>query len=63
MELTFIDFQTIILSINRNSSLYSSGKIYVVIIVITVVLCGFFLYLFNLDKKLKSLENKIKSNE
>ena len=63
MELTFIDFQTIILSINRNSSLYSSGKIYVVIIVITVVLCGFFLYLFNLDKQLKSLENKIKSNE
>ena len=46
-----------------NISLYDNGKIYVVIIVIAIVLAGFFLYLFNLDKKLKSLERKINSNE
>ena len=44
-------------------SMYDSGKIYVVIAVIAVVLTGFFFYLFNLDKKLKSLERKINSNE
>ena len=57
------DNQLIALLNTRNLSLYDSGKIYVVIIVIAVVLAGFFLYLFNLDKKLKSLERKIKSNE
>jgi len=46
-----------------NTSLYDNGKIYVVIIVIAIVLVGFFLYLFNLDKKIKSLERKINSNE
>ncbi len=63
MNLTYFDFQAIILTVARNTSLYDNGKIYVVVIVIAVVLCGFFLYIFNLDKKLKSLENKIKSNE
>lgn len=57
------DNQLIALLNSRNLSLYDSGKIYVVIIVIAVVLLGFFLYLFNLDKKIKSLERKIKSNE
>jgi len=46
-----------------NTSLYDNGKIYVVIIVIAIVLVGFFLYLFNMDKKIKSLERKINSNE
>jgi len=57
------DNQLIALLNSRNLSLYDSGKIYVVIIVIAVVLLGFFLYLFNIDKKIKSLERKIKSNE
>jgi len=43
--------------------MYDSGKIFVVIAVIAVVLLGFFLYLFNIDRKLKALEQKIKSNE
>jgi CcmD family protein len=47
----------------RNFSMYDSGKIYVVIAVLAVVLLGFFIYLFNMDRKIKSLEQKIKSNE
>lgn len=47
----------------NNASLYTSGKIYVVVIVIAIVLIGFFIYLFNLDRKLKTIEKKIKSNE
>lgn len=44
-------------------SLHSNGKIYVVLIVVSLVLIGFFLYLFNLDKKVKSLERKINSDD
>lgn len=34
----------------------SDGKIYVVVAVIIVILCGLFLYLNNLDKKILKLE-------
>lgn len=63
MSLLHVDFQYIILLNARNFSMYDSGKIYVVIAVLTVVLLGFFIYLFNMDRKIKSLEQKIKSNE
>ncbi|MCO6460040.1 MAG: hypothetical protein J5I59_01445 [Saprospiraceae bacterium] len=63
MSLVSIDFQSIIILSTRNISMYDSGKIFVVIAVIAVVLLGFFLYLFNIDRKLKALEQKIKSNE
>ena len=36
--------------------LRSSGKIYVVVAVITVVVLGLFIYLFTIDKKIKKLE-------
>ena len=35
----------------------SNGKIYVVVAIIVIVLSGFFLYLFMLDRKIKRLEN------
>lgn len=35
----------------------SDGKIYVVVAVIIIILCGLFLYLYNLDKKITALEN------
>jgi ABC-type amino acid transport system permease subunit len=62
MSLLHVDFQYIAFKC-RNFSMYDSGKIYVVIAVLAVVLLGFFIYLFNMDRKIKSLEQKIKSNE
>lgn len=37
--------------------LRSSGKIYVVVAVIGVILIGLILYLFNIDRRLKKIEN------
>ena len=38
----------------------SNGKIYVVVAVLLVILAGLFLYLFQTDRKLTRLEQKIK---
>jgi len=38
-----------------------SGKIYVVVGVLTIILCGIFFYLFRLEKKIKHLEKEIES--
>jgi CcmD family protein len=40
---------------------YSSGKIYVVIGVVTIILVGIFTYLFWLDRKISRMEKE--SNE
>lgn len=39
-------------------SLYASGKIYVVVICVSVILLGLLLFLFFIDKRLKKIENK-----
>ncbi len=39
------------------------GKIYVVIAIILVLLIGFFLLLFKLDRKTRHLENEIEKHE
>lgn len=36
----------------------SSGKIYVVMAVVVVIVLGIFIYLMNLDRKIKKLERK-----
>jgi len=41
----------------------SNGKMYTVVGVLLIIFIGLMLYLFNTDKKLKSIENQIKSNE
>ncbi len=38
----------------------ADGKIYVVIAVISIILAGFFVYLFRLDRKITNLENRLK---
>jgi hypothetical protein len=47
---------------NTNSDFYStmnsSGKIYVVVAVLTVILIGIFIYLIGIDRKLSRLEKK-----
>ena len=45
------------------NSLYSSGKIYVVITVLLVILAGIFIYLFMLDRKVGKLERKMKETK
>ena len=34
----------------------SNGKIYVVVAVVVIIVLGIFIYLFNLDRKIKKLE-------
>lgn len=41
---------------------YSSGKIYVVIGVVTIILTGIFTYLFWIDRKVSKIEKQIKDN-
>jgi uncharacterized membrane protein len=47
---------------NQNStttdSLYASGKIYVVVICVSVILIGLLIFLFFIDKRLKKIEKK-----
>ena len=43
-----------------NSTMNSSGKIYVVIAVLTVILIGIFIYLIGIDRKVSRLEEKSK---
>lgn len=51
-------------TIEMADALRASGKIYVVVLVVSVILSGLILYLINLDKKVSRLEkdfaNKIK---
>jgi len=37
---------------------FESGKIKVVVVVASIVLCGLFVFLFMLEKRLRKLENK-----
>jgi len=41
----------------------SNGKLYTVVGVLIIIFLGLMFYLFNTDKKLRSIENQIKSNE
>ena len=41
-------------------ALRSSGKIYVVVTVLVIILIGLFLYLVNTDKKISRMEKNIK---
>jgi hypothetical protein len=43
---------------NLSDSVYASGKIYVVVACIVVILLGLLIYLFSIDKRLKKVEKK-----
>lgn len=43
---------------NSLSVMKSNGKIYVVVAVVLVILCGLFLYVLKLDKKISKLEKE-----
>jgi len=41
----------------------SNGKLYTVVGVLLIIFIGLMIYLFNTDRKLRNIENQIKSNE
>lgn len=45
------------------TGLRSSGKIYVVVLVLLVIFIGFIIYLFTIDRRIGRLEKKNKKNE
>lgn len=46
--------------IDMATGLRSSGKIYVVVLGLLVIFCGFILYLFTIDRKIGKLEKEMK---
>jgi hypothetical protein len=48
-------------SIDMATGLRSSGKIYVVVLGLLVIFCGFIFYLFTIDRKISKLEKRMKS--
>jgi len=38
--------------------MHSNGKIYVVVACVVIIVLGIYIYLINLDRKIKKLENK-----
>lgn len=46
--------------IDMATGLRSSGKIYVVILGLLVIFCGFIFYLFTIDRKITKLEKRMK---
>ena len=68
--LSFIYLMLVTLSFAKAESnvqmadgLYSSGKIYVVVGCLVIIVVGVFAYLFNLDKRLKKVENNFEKKK
>ncbi len=60
--------QTVVMAQNMDTTseeptdfMRSSGKIYVVVAVVVVIVLGIFIYLLNLDRKIRKLEKEHKS--
>lgn len=47
-------------SVDMATGLYQSGKIYIVVIVLSVIMAGILTYLIMLDRKITKLEKEIK---
>jgi CcmD family protein len=45
-------------SVDMADALRSSGKIYVVIITVTIIFIGLAIYLFSIDRRLKKIEKE-----
>lgn len=51
---------TSMMAFGQGEGMRSSGKIYVVVAVLVVIIIGLFIYLARLDKRAKSIEDSIK---
>lgn len=49
--------------VDMATGLRSSGKIYVVVLVLLVIFIGFIIYLFTIDRKISRLEKKNKQSD
>jgi CcmD family protein len=49
-------FSALAQSPEMDTALRSSGKIYVVVVVLTVIFIGLAIYLFSIDRRLKKIE-------
>lgn len=49
--------------IEMADALRSSGKIYVVVVVLVLIMTGLFLYLAGLDRKIRKMEKEINSKK
>lgn len=56
-SLKLVTAQSQIEQIEMATGLRSSGKIWVVVLVVLTLIIGIFLYLFSIDRKIKKLEN------
>ena len=45
-------------SVEMADAMYSSGKIYVVIVTIVIIFTGIAIYLFSIDRRLKKIEKE-----
>jgi hypothetical protein len=59
MLLVFITCAARAQQVDMADTFRAEGKIYVVVAIILIVLGGFFLYLFRLDKKITKVEKKL----
>ncbi|MCB0761799.1 MAG: CcmD family protein [Flavobacteriales bacterium] len=50
-------------SSSLEGTFYQSGKIYVVVTVVAIILLGMGVYLFSLDRKIKKLEDQVKQDQ
>ena len=68
--LSVIFFQSVITFAQQNTQevdmadqIRSSGKIYVVVTVLAVIFAGIIAYLVNIDRKLRKLEDEVRSKK
>lgn len=50
-------------TVEMAEGLYSSGKIYVVVACIAIIVVGIFIYLFSMDRRIKKVENNFKEKK
>ncbi len=60
--LAFLSFSAFSQEIAMADEMRASGKIYVVVGVLLIILLGLLLYLVSLDRKIKRLEEKIEKD-
>lgn len=56
--LCLLGFNSLFAQATPNTNQPANDKLYVVLTVVLVIVCGLFLYLINLDKKISKLEKK-----
>jgi CcmD family protein len=59
----FVAFGASAQTVDMADGLRSSGKIYIVVIIVMIVLVGLIVYLFSMDRKLSKMERTIQERQ